>query len=304
MCVRYLKIEILEIVKKKEDTQNCQIKIFYYIENLLRSFTQRPLLPQIGFSDKIKKIFKLEAICMKIELSKKDMIKGLKLPHKLTKDLAYICGVLAGDGCLHSRPKKDYEINCGGNPHNEKEFYNLIIKPLLKKTFNLDVKMRLIGNKSTYGFVIYSKALFTFLTERIGLPNGKKYLNLKIPKCFNTTQLKIAFLQGVADTDFSLTLKKTNKQYPHYPVICGASKNKNFILELNKILTKLGFNACLSIDSTYYDKRFNKIYTISRIEVVGHKNLEDWMTRIGFRNPKYLERYMRYKELRKANVFK
>lgn len=233
-----------------------------------------------------------------IKFSKSDKSKGLKLPLNCSEDLAYICGVLAGDGCLYERKNKDYEINCGGNPHNEREFYNQIIKPVIKRTFNLDIQMRLIGNKSTYGFVIHSKALFTFLTRNIGLPTGKKYPYLRIPICFDTKPLKIAFLQGVADTDFSLCLKKRSKTYPYYPVVAGCSKSKAFILDLYDVLSSLGLIPYLSLNSTYYDWRFDKVYKISRLEIVGHKKLKRWMKLIGFRNPKYLKRYKRYLEIK------
>jgi len=234
---------------------------------------------------------------MTIEFSKRDIEKGLVLPDKITEDLAYFCGILAGDGCLYSRPKKDYMINCGGNPHNEREFYNSVLKPLIKRIFNLDIIMKLIGNKSTYGFVIYSKSLFTFLSENIGLPTGKKYPNLRIPIVFNTILLKTYFLRGMADTDFCLSLKKTNKNIPHYPVVSTASKSKSFLLELNDVLLELGFKPSLSLNCTYFDKRYQKVYTIHRMDIVGHKNIKLWMEKVGFKNPKYLERYHRYKQI-------
>lgn len=239
---------------------------------------------------------------MKIELSPKDKIKGLKLPTEITEDLAYFCGVLAGDGSINERPKKDYEINCGGNPHNEREFYDFVLKPLIKKIFNLDVRMHLVGNKTTYGFRIYSRALLEFLTKIIGLPKGNKYSKLRIPTCFNLMPLKVAFLQGVADTDFSFTLKRTYKTYRHYPSIIGVSKSKWFIMELNQVLLDLGFNPCV-YSSSYYDKRLNKIYTTHRIDMPGHKNIKRWMKKVGFQNPKYLARYRKYIGLR-AKFFK
>ncbi|KKQ76846.1 MAG: hypothetical protein UT00_C0030G0001, partial [Parcubacteria group bacterium GW2011_GWA1_38_7] len=43
----------------------------------------------------------------------------------VTSDLAYLCGVFAGDGSISIRLKKhDYEVKCVGNPLDEKEYYN------------------------------------------------------------------------------------------------------------------------------------------------------------------------------------
>ena len=108
-------------------------------------------------------------------------IAKLKLPDKITEDLAYVCGVLAGDGSIWIRQSK-YEcaIKCVGNPKDEKEFYHQIIQPLFLKVFNLNINVKFHDSKTTYGFTIYSKALVTFFTKIIGLPYGKKYSNLKI----------------------------------------------------------------------------------------------------------------------------
>lgn len=70
----------------------------------------------------------------KIELSRKDKEKGISLPTRITEDLAYICGVLIGDGHIHYRKEKgDYCIKCVGHPIDEKEFYDKTIVNLLEK---------------------------------------------------------------------------------------------------------------------------------------------------------------------------
>ena len=101
-----------------------------------------------------------------IKFSKGDKNKGLFLPSELTEDLAYICGVLLGDGHLHFREeKKEYSIKCVGHPTDEKEFYDNIIIPILKKVFGIEVEAKLYDNKTTYGFQIFSKSLANSLVS-------------------------------------------------------------------------------------------------------------------------------------------
>ncbi len=59
--------------------------------------------------------------------------KPINIP-PVTKKLAYLCGVLAGDGYIGIRPNKnEYVVNCGGNPKDEVEFYNHHLAPLLQE---------------------------------------------------------------------------------------------------------------------------------------------------------------------------
>jgi len=231
-----------------------------------------------------------------IKLSGQDRTRGLVLPTRLTKDLAYFCGVMAGDGSISViKEKHDYAIKCVGNPKDEKEFYNDVLLPVIKKVFGLNLNAKFFDSKTTYGFGLSSKALVRFLTNKIGLPRGKKYSKLCIPDCFKQNKdLVSAFIQGVADTDFCLALRHRIR-VPPYPVVSGTSKSKEFIEEIAVELEKRGISLFRSYDMISYDPR----YTISgcsithRIELNGRERLRKWMKEIGFRSPKHLERFSR-----------
>ncbi len=217
----------------------------------------------------------------------------MNLPDTITDDLAYICGVLAGDGSIWIRQSKyEYAIKCVGNPKDEKEFYHQIIHPLFLKVFNLNINVKFHDSKTTYGFTIYSKALVTFFTKIIGLPCGKKYSSLKIPSLFkNNEDLLKSFIRGVADTDFCISFKKKYKSTGYYPVISGSSKSKLFIQEINEVLRKKGFKTVLSLDYKRKDSRLKKGYSIINIiELNGKNNLNKWMEDVGFRSPKHLSK--------------
>ena len=150
-----------------------------------------------------------------IEYSRYDKKKGLVIPKNVTPELAYLCGVIAGDGSIAKDDKEfRYSLEIGGNPKDEKEFYHNIILPYFKKIFNITPLVR--SFEETYGVRIFSKVLVLFLTREIGLPYGKKYSKLCIPKYFRKDKILLfAFIRGVFDTDGCITFKKRYKSFPY-----------------------------------------------------------------------------------------
>jgi len=219
-------------------------------------------------------------------MTPKEVIKKLILPKEITEDLAYFCGVLAGDGSIGYREnKKEYCIKCVGNPADEQDYYNFLIKSLIKDLFNLDISPKYHDNKTTYGVSIYSKSLVRYLTEIVGLPLGKKYGKLKIPEIFyNNKKLIWQFISGVADTDFHLAAKNG-----YYPVISGVSKSKAFIKEIKSELEQEGFKVCF-YERKDFDKRVNKEVITYRIELSGYAQFLKWLQKIGLRHPKTREK--------------
>lgn len=239
----------------------------------------------------------------KIKFSKGDKDKGLFLPSKLTEDLAYICGVLIGDGHLGFRKeKKDYFIKCVGHPDDEKGLYDDIIAPAFKRVFGIEIKPKLYDNKTTYGFQIYSKSLLTFFSEFVGLPIGKKSDIIRIPDIIKKSdRMTRAFVRGYADTDFCLTLKKRYRDKPYYPVILGVSKSKEMMKEVANYLEINGFNVSRDFDRKYYDHRVNKQTITHRLQLYGHSQLILWMKEIGFSSPKHIKKYDKWNNIRKTH---
>jgi hypothetical protein len=227
----------------------------------------------------------------KIELSKRDKEKGLVLPDEMSEDLAYLCGVLAGDGNINVRKERyDFAIKCVGNPKDEIEFYDYVIKEKFRKVFGAGIRPKLHDKGTTYGFSYWSTSLVRFLTEEIGLPVGRKYDKLKIPSVFKSDKkLSAAFIRGLADTDFCLTFKKNHGSNPYYPVIVGVSKSEPFMREIMNNLKDLGFSVCFE-NRRDFDKRLNKTILTYRIYLNGEKQLALWMSEIGFEHPKNLKK--------------
>lgn len=225
------------------------------------------------------------------------MLNKIETPKILTDDLAYLCGVLAGDGSISFRESKGtYQLKCVGNPKNEKLFYFNILRPKFKRVFGFIPKIRYHDSKTTFGFVVYSKILINYLIEFIGLPKGRKYDSLRIPEIFlNNRELLINFIRGVFDTDGCITFKRRYKDYPYYPVISIASRSELFVKDMTNVLKKIGLKVVEIYNYKKKDDRVKLGYTIvSRIEINGKANLDFWMKNIGFLSPKHLKKINKY----------
>lgn len=224
-------------------------------------------------------------------------MKGLVIPKIITPKLAYLCGIIAGDGSI-CRDHKDfrYSLQIVGNPKDEKELYHNVIVPYFKSVFNIIPIARYFDGNTTYGIKIFSKVLIMFLTREIGLPHGKKYSKLCIPKYFlNDKALLLAFVRGVFDTDGCITFKKKYKSFPYYPVVSIASKSPEFIKEISNVLKKWDLNFYEVYNYKIYDSRFKDGFSlISRIEINGRNNFDKYMDIVGFSSPKHLDKIKNY----------
>ncbi len=233
----------------------------------------------------------------KINFSKQDLARKLKLPRTVSPDLAYLCGVLVGDGSVYKREKKkEYTIKCVGNPEDEKEFYFMIIGPTFQKVFGFTPKISYQDSNTTFGFIVYSKALFEYLTEVVGLLHGKKDQKLRIPEIMTQNNvLLISFIRGVFDTDGCICFKKRYSEKPYYPVISLSSKSKALIKDISGVLKGIGFKVVETYDYMVNDKRIKSGFTIiNRLELNGRNNLNLWNSKIKFDSPKHLEKIKKW----------
>ena len=239
--------------------------------------------------DKIKITFKstnLNLILSEVKCSKSDLNKGIKLPTSITPELAEEIGMHFGDGFLSAR-KYDYRLK--GNQIDEREYYSIYIAPLFKKLYNINVKLKDFDR--SFGFEIYSKALWEFKTKVIGIKPGKKY-GITFPEILKVNNIKIlgAFLRGLFDTDGSTGFKTKYGYKNYYPEITLALTSKRLIKDVAIILFMLGFNPCVY---------FNEKYGI--ITIYGVRTFKRYEKLIGWSSPKNLNKVnewkMRYPQL-------
>jgi len=111
----------------------------------------------------------------KIQMSKNDIKKGLKLPEKMTNWLAEDIGIMIGDGSITVCKRKhtvNYEISCASNLQDERDYY--LNKGLKYNLFDINFKFRERPCISVCELRTYSRGPFEFYNKIIGLPLGKK----------------------------------------------------------------------------------------------------------------------------------
>jgi intein/homing endonuclease len=236
-----------------------------------------------------------------ISFSFADHKRKIELPDFLDTFLAEDIGIQIGDGSLplivDNRGVKKYVVGCYGNISEDRNYMKNIVIPLKNKLFNINLKM----NDHPTGGVCYikfeSKAIFTFYEKIIGLKTGKKK-EISIPEIILNapSEIKLACIRGIADTDFCLSFKKKYKEYHDYPVLHLGCNSKILVKQLNEILKKSGINSNTVFDQECFDKRTGKTYIKHYLFISGKKQLEKWMSLIGFHNSVYVTKYLFWKK--------
>ncbi|MBI2546920.1 MAG: hypothetical protein HYW23_00555 [Candidatus Aenigmarchaeota archaeon] len=231
----------------------------------------------------------------------KDSFFGIKLPKFLDKDLAYETGLQIGDGCLSSislsETNKTYSVTFTGHI-KEFEYYEQIVKPLIKRLYGKDVIVRKYSRDNTCQIQFRSKSVFLFKTKILGLTKSPKD-SISIPSIImDDKQLTLSCIQGIADCDFSLSFLRRNKDVRYYPKLTANMKSKILIEQMHDIIkSELGIKPTVLYNIERLDKRTGKTYTSHQIELWGRKYLSVWMEKIGFQNLVTLNKYKTWKDL-------
>lgn len=217
----------------------------------------------------------------KVNYSKHDKEKGMILPNKITPKLAEEVGMQFGDGFLSAK-KYDYRLK--GNPYNEREYYIKYIKPLFKKLYNMEVNLRDFDR--SFGFEIYSKALWEFKTKVLGIKTSPKY-DIRFPEVLkvNDKNILAAFIRGLFDTDGCISFKTKYGYNKYYPSIELSLASKELIKDVVKLLDMLGFNPSVRFDKKYGRISVNGIGALKRYEKI-----------IGWSSPKNLNKVNDWKK--------
>jgi len=217
-----------------------------------------------------------------VKFSRSDLSKKIKLPTKLTPELAEEIGMHFGDGFL-SNKKYDYRLK--GNPKDEKGYYTNYIKPLFKELYNIDIKLK--ESWKSFGFELYSQAIWEFKVKVIGIKPGKKY-DLDFPDTLKVNDVEVlgAFLRGLFDTDGSLSFKSKYGYKTYYPAIEISLTSKKLIKNVAEILLMMGFNPWIG---------FNKNY--GRISIYGIRAFKRYGELVGWSSPKNLNKVKNWEEM-------
>ena len=238
---------------------------------------QKKILNQIKITYKNRN---LNLDISKVNFSKYDLERKIKLPNRLTPELAEEIGMHFGDGFLS---EKRYEYRLKGNPNDEKEYYENYIKLLFRKLFNIDVSLK--DFRTSYGFELKSKAIWEFKIRILKIKPGNKY-NLYIPDTLKVNDINIlsAFIRGLFDTDGCLSFKSKYGYKNYYPSIEIGLISKNVIKDVVEILKMLGFGPQIS---------FNR--NCERITLNGISQFKKYEKLIGWSSPKNLNKVNNWK---------
>ena len=233
----------------------------------------------------------------KIKFSNNDIRNNIKIPSKLTPKLAEFIGIMVGDGHVGIYKNNlgmmtfvNYDIRISGNL-KDSSYYSEYINDLASELFNL--RFYVIKPKNENSVMLYknSKELYHFLSRCLEIPQIKD--KIRIPKQIRNglLEVKSSFLRGLADSDFTFTLK--NKEGKLYPVIQGCSKSEILIKDVGSILKDLKINYCTFFDRSYNKKR-KKLYERHAIYINGINNVKEWFLKVGFSNSRHQERYKQF----------
>ncbi|MFH1587654.1 MAG: LAGLIDADG family homing endonuclease [Candidatus Diapherotrites archaeon] len=228
-----------------------------------------------------------------VEFSLQDISRGVTIPEKINELVAEEAGWHAGDGSLYAKKKTGYLYCLAGDANQETDFYKDYVHKIFKRIYNLDIKLRKLSGGKTFGFVASSKAIYTYKNKCLGFPLGKKASIVEIPAQIlesGNELIKGSFIRGLFDTDFSLSFQKKHKNRHYYPYIAGSLNSEKIIDQTASILKKMGFKPIKRVEIR---KEKNKQYAL---KIIGYKQLEKWMDKISFRNPKHMTKYLVWKK--------
>jgi len=214
-----------------------------------------------------------------LEPSVFDFKKGIILPKNITLELALETGYSLGDGFISN---KKYEYRLKGNKKDEQEFYESAVKPLYKKLFNLNIKLK--NYETTVGFEEYSKAIWEFKVRVLGIKPGRK-TDVCVPQILKKQGKEVlaALMQGLLDTDGNIYFKSQGKRKSYYPIVSIVTISKELANDIYEIFVKLGFKPYFweskKLTSRVPNKRF-------LVRISGYKNFQLYKEIIGTRQPK------------------
>ena len=204
----------------------------------------------------------------RVKLKRSNQI--VKIPKVISCQIAYLLGVVAGDGHLSVRQRKISRFPCTKLLifNNSKDFI-LYLEIMLKKTFSMKSKVYKKSYNNCFVLEVNNKLVWLFFSKNLGIQN-KKY-DLRVPNLVQNKELFKFFLAGIIDTDGYFD--KSNKVYG---LTLGGS-HFNFLLQIQKLCMKFyeikmigpykgiikqnnkTYFRCELYTSAYFTKKFQEI---------------------------------------------
>jgi hypothetical protein len=207
----------------------------------------------------------------KIYISCRYSNKKILFPKRISLNLAYVVGLLLGDGSLTGD-----NSNASGNWTTslfcESKKHGLMYSKIMKKIFDVNVHIYR-PKENLFVFYCSSKALHLFFQDLFEIKNGFKCDKIIVPKrIFNSSAyIRANFLSGLFDTDGTFTCKKVKY----------ATTSKTMSEQVKQMLSNLNIKSYINM----WQKKggnYKPLYTVSIYSKCGLKVFSE---KINFRHP-------------------
>ena len=185
----------------------------------------------------------------------------MKNNFEISEDLAYLLGVVGGDGTLYIKKGKQYTLSISDK---NQEFHTSILKPIFVSELNHIPDIRFVKQRNTWYSVIRSKKLTEFMNTFYSTGKNKTYSD-RIPDIVRKIEKESVILSHIAGwmdsegTSFTKIFKTKYGVYK-YPCIKIELVNTRFLQDLQEMSNKIG----VSSTKVIYAKRNYRIDQIPR----------------------------------------
>jgi intein/homing endonuclease len=219
------------------------------------------------------------------------------MKQKITSEISELAGLFAADGSMQRN-----HLCFWGNPIEDKDYYDIHLKSLFLKSFNMDIRPHHKKSNSVYGFYVCDKRIISYFNEILGFPIGRKTYSLTVPSIIyenKDNNIISAFLRGFCAGDGCLSFDKRYGNYRKiltiihtYPRIQIRSVSKELLLQLLNMLERLNIVGNISRKKS---KKPNEVDSYL-LQISGKTRLKTWIDKIGFSNPNHSTRYEIFKK--------
>lgn len=151
-----------------------------------------------------------------IFISTKRSKRLTRVPPELNEDLAYLSGVIVGDGCLEASIRKSGGYSIKVHVTNKSLIFLNQLNFLFEKYFNYAGYIRKRKNRDYYDLILNNRIIFLYFNRFLGIRKKKGVLSVP-PVFFAEPSVGRHFLAGLFDTDgyfscgaFGIMLKGEN----------------------------------------------------------------------------------------------
>lgn len=197
----------------------------------------------------------------------------------LSGELCEFIGAFIGDGFTNAYGKH-YFFEITGNSELDREYLFYLANMACRLFDGIKPNFYRVKNKRAIRLRFHSKFLFRLFTERFQFHKGVKSHTVCVPEEILCSGEKNVFavVRGIFDTDGCVFFDKRKIYKKPYPRITLQVVSRPLYLNLKEIL------------GAYFKVHSAELKRAYCIEVYGHKQLEAWMSLIGFSNQRHLNR--------------